>query len=155
MIRVIYRPAAEADVDAVFNGDLPVWTHANSGYAPHTSGEAPTLIVTDAPARFQPGVAVPIEARLTRASGTPIEGVSLHFELQAGCSPLCTGSLEPAVGIYWYGGWTADAVTDANGVARVTLPGNVTPNRIVRAHATFDGGVGVYPAHAERRIPTS
>jgi hypothetical protein len=97
------------------------------------------------------GSTIDVGGILTGPDGAPLSGRRVHFDLQA---------LLKAEDVFykvWLTTWEADAITDAHGVARTTLPledmttwGLQASAYDFRLLATYDGAPGLYPAYAAR-----
>lgn len=127
------------------------------GFAPRAHGVGPRLEITSAPQTAAGAERIAVQARLTDAAGQPIEGATVHFDVQSYCSIQCSED-DFALVRGWLTTWTADGVTDADGVASGVLPAtgwvyDGAPGRAeFRVYATFDGAPGVWPAHDARAI---
>jgi hypothetical protein len=123
------------------------------GVVPGATGRAPSLeLLEDPPSSGELGTVIPVEARLTDPGGAPLVGAVVQFDLML----QVPGEMNPHWSGIWYPAIKTQGVTDENGVARGEIRLAVDPDlaasRDWRIQATYDGGPGIYPAHAARAI---
>lgn len=152
--------APESDPEHSSYDAIPIWTHHTLGLAPRAEGREVSLVTT-APTVAELGARIPVSARLLGPDGKPLAGVPVHFDLQYGCTLLCAAADTSATGgRFWSNQWWVETVTDADGVARATLPVTLQAWQtdydkdpwVWRVMATFDGAEGLYPKHVPASI---
>ena len=126
------------------------------GFAPDARGSAATLEPTSAMPRAATEAMrrIPVEARLRDPNGKPIAGAVLRFDLQVDDYPDAGQATYDMLNNRWLNIFEVDAVTDARGVARSSLPVSVNGVSMsglpFRVAVTFDGATGIYPSHIAR-----
>jgi hypothetical protein len=96
-----------------------VWLYPSAGRAPSAQGTATSLgILPETPGEAVATGRMPVAVRLTTADGQPVAGAPVDIALQ-NQQRLWFGV---DLGLAWFNTWHETGVTDADGVARVSLP---------------------------------
>ena len=128
------------------------------GVAPnaHGSGAALELTSTTPHAATEAMRRIPVEARLRNPNGRPLAGAVVRFDLQVDDYPDYGQATYDMLNNRWLNIFETDAVTDAHGVARASLPvtlfGVSMSGLPFRVAATYDGAEGIYPSHIARPL---
>lgn len=141
----------------------PLWSHHTNGFAPGARGLPVDLGFTAKTATTAAaGTAVPVEAALRDAAGTPMPGQTVHVSLQVRdtISEPTGGTIDGLV-CCWASIWEVDATTGADGLAAVLLPTEVEGGSTwctscrFRLLVTFDGVPGSHPGRAASPLTLS
>ena len=134
------------------------------GSAPGAVGRSPSLTITpDTASAVEGGTGrrLDVGVVLRDPAGEPIPGAVVHVDLHYGLCVMNSCAAVPqdnAAGVegQWLSAFTADGVTDEDGVARVRLPLDLTdqtpPDWRWRVFATYDGGPGLHARHAAKPL---
>jgi hypothetical protein len=133
--------------------EYPYVHEPSVGMVPNAVG-TPTTIAFDRPSESGlAGDAITATVRLMDATGSPVVGAEVRFDLQ---SAVMAGVSECAQNC-WSNAWEITAVTGPDGVATAAIPTSELedgPYRVafegftLQVYASFAGGPGLYPAYA-------